>query len=63
MKKITITLSEKAEKYFNEVSYSLDDGSGKPATNSDVINHCLEELYDFEKMTEMQVTEYLKEYK
>lgn len=44
MKRITITLSEKAEKYFNEVAYSLDKGDGKIATNSEVVNYILESM-------------------
>jgi hypothetical protein len=51
-KRITVTLSDKAEKYFNEVAYSLDDGSGKVATYSDVLNHCLEELAVWEVLSD-----------
>ena len=50
-KKITITLSDKAEEYFNEVMYSLpknDDGTGM-CTQNQAINHVLEAAYDFEQ--------------
>lgn len=43
-KKITVILSDKAEKYFNEVAYSLDFGDGKVATNSQVVNYVIETL-------------------
>jgi len=49
MKKITITLSDEAEKFFNE--YSLpkeEDGMGK-CTQSDAINHALMNLKEFEE--------------
>lgn len=61
MKKLTVKLSPEAEKYFNDVAYSLDYGDGKGATNSQVINHCLEELALFEKHAGQSVTGYLKE--
>ena len=60
-KKITVTLSEKAGKYFNEVAYSLDYGDGKVVTKSQVINHCLEELAMFEEFAGESVTGWLKE--
>lgn len=62
MKRITVTLSDKAEKYFNEVAYSLDYGDGKVATQSQVISHCLEELALFEENAGQDVTGYLEEY-
>jgi hypothetical protein len=62
-KRITVFLSDRAEKYFAEVQYSLDipqaDGSIKTANQSQVITHCLEELALFEKITQDQVTNYL----
>lgn len=61
-KKITVTLSDEAEKYFNEVAYSLDKGDGKVATQSEVINHCLTELALFEENAGQDVTGWLKEY-
>lgn len=61
MKKITVTLSDKAEKYFNEVQYSLDYGDGKIATQSQVINHCLKELALFEEFSGTDVTGYIRE--
>lgn len=60
-KKITITLTDEAEEYFNEVQHSLDDGNGKVATQSQVINHCLMELSVFEVMTETDVTGYIRD--
>lgn len=59
MSKKTIILSKEAEEYFNEVAYSLDYGDGKVASNSQIINHCLEELALFEKYTNESVTGYL----
>lgn len=47
-KKITITLSARAEKYFNKVSSELDDGEGKSPSNSRIINESLEALVIFE---------------
>ena len=61
MKKITVTLSDKAEKYFNDVAYSLDNGDGKVATQSEVISHCLEELQMFEEASGQDVTGYLRD--
>ena len=61
MKRITVTLSDEAEKYFNEVQYSLDFGDGKVATQSQVISHCLEELALFEGASGLDVTGYLRE--
>lgn len=60
-KKITITLSKKAEEYFNQIDYSLDYGDGKIVTQSQVINHCLEELALFEEHAGQSLTGYLKE--
>lgn len=60
MKKITITLSDAAEKYFNEVKYSLDINGNIP-TDSEVINHCLENLSDFEQHEDRSVVDYLHE--
>lgn len=54
-KKITVTLSEKAEQYFNELMYSLTGKDDKPATQSECINESLEILADFEKLTENQL--------
>lgn len=59
-KKITVTLSEKSEKYFKEVAYSLDSGDGKVATNSDVINWALEILSDFEDNAGEDLLSWLK---
>ena len=60
MKKITVTLSDEAEKYFNEVQYSLDNGE-KVATQSEVINHCLIELAKFEEYAGQDVTGYIRD--
>lgn len=63
MKRLTIILSDKAEKYFNEVAYSLDYGDGKVATQSQVINHCMEELADFEEQIDQDVMGFLRDRK
>jgi len=58
MKKITITLSDEAEKVFNEIMYSLpkdpETGEGM-CTQSDAINYALinnEELIEFFEETD-----------
>jgi hypothetical protein len=55
-KKITVTLSDKAEQYFYERMYgdTKDDGA-TPCSQSECISHCLESLYDFEKATDNQL--------
>jgi hypothetical protein len=55
-KTIRITLSDEAEKQFNEIMYALpknEDGSGI-CTQSQAINHALIELAEFEKFTDGQ---------
>jgi len=64
MKKITVTLSDEAEKYFNEIMYSLpkeDDGSGM-CTQSEAINYALLYLKNFEDIEneEAEVIEKIK---
>lgn len=55
-KKITVTLSSKAEKYFNEVMYALPGKDGEGCcTQSEAINESLETLADFEKATDNQL--------
>lgn len=60
-KKITVTLSDKAERYFNELRYSLETDKG-PATISQCINESLETLADFEKVTENQLANWLDDF-
>lgn len=62
-KKITVVLSDKAAKYFNEVQYGLPKPNGEPgvATNSEVINYCLESLALFEENSGQDIIDYLKE--
>jgi hypothetical protein len=54
MKKITVTLSDEAEAYFNEILYSLPKPGteGDLCTQSDAINYALLSLQEFEKMFE-----------
>lgn len=59
MKRITVVLSPKAEKYLNELLYSLTGKDDKPATQSQCINESLETLSDFEKLTEDQLSNWL----
>jgi hypothetical protein len=61
-RKITIKLSEKAEKYFNEVIYSIDFGTGKEPTISDAVNYIIEILSDIEDCVGDPVT-FLGQYK
>lgn len=58
-KKITVTLSDKAEKYLNELMYSLTGKNDKPATQSECINESLETLAAFEKSTDDQLRNWL----
>ena len=54
MKKITVTLNDEAEAFFNEIMYSLakeEDGTGM-CTQSDAINYALLSLQEFEQMFE-----------
>lgn len=57
-KKITITLDDVAEKYFNEVMFSLDLPH-KTASQSDVISHILNEAAAFECITQDQLSNWL----
>lgn len=57
MKKITVTLSDKAEAYFDEIMYSLPkyaDGSGM-CTQSQAINYALVSLQAAEKKWEEEL--------
>ena len=60
-KKITVTLSDKAEAHFNEILYSLDGKDEKPVTQSGAINYALESLADFEKEMECDILTYLSD--
>lgn len=51
-KKITVTLSDKAEKYFHQVKATLDRGEGELLTYSEIISEILEVNADFEMLTE-----------
>lgn len=50
MKKITVTLTDKAEKYLNELLYSIDKGDGKVATLSEAVNYVFETLSCIEEI-------------
>jgi hypothetical protein len=60
-KKITVTLSATAEKQFAELDYSLDLPH-KKTTQSDIVNHCMEECRAFEEITGEQITAWLAEH-
>ena len=63
MKSIKITLSDKAEKVFNKIVYSLpknEDGTGI-CTQSQAINYALESIGEFEEKMDMDVYTYLSE--
>lgn len=63
-KKITITLSDKAEKYFNELMYSLPGKNGEGlCTQSEAINESLETLSDFEDITQNQLRNWIDAFK
>ena len=58
MKKITVTLNDEAEKFFNEIMYSLPkepDGTGM-CSQSDAINYALLSLQEFERIMEGDIT-------
>lgn len=60
--KITVTLTGKAEKMYNEIMYSLpenEDGSGM-CTQSQAVNYAFKELALFEQLSGGSVTEYAK---
>ena len=65
-KKITVTLSDKAEKYLAKLMYSLEvpnpkkEGETKQANQSDCINECLEILSDFEDVTDDQLVNWME---
>lgn len=64
MKKITITLSDKATNYFHDRMYSDTKADGAtPVNQSECISHCLEELQDFENETGNQVWGWLDDFK
>lgn len=54
-KKITITISDENEEYFNKLLYELDNGDGKVTTNSQVINDTLFYASVIEKLSEQQL--------
>ena len=54
MKRITVTLTDEAEKVFNEIMYSLPkekDGSGM-CTQSDAISYALNRMWSLEQTEE-----------
>lgn len=57
-KKITTSLSAIAESHFYELAYSLDLPH-KKTSQSDIVNHCIEECQAFEEITGDQITNYL----
>lgn len=57
-KKITVTISDLAEKQFNEIAYSLDLPH-KKASQSDFIDHALIECLLFEEITGDQITNFI----
>jgi len=54
MKKITVTLNDEAERFFNEIMYSLPKPGteGDLCTQSDAINHALISLSEMEDYIE-----------
>jgi hypothetical protein len=58
-KKMTVILDDVSEKHFAEVSYSLDLPHKSAASQSDVVNHCLQECKAFEDITGDQITNFL----
>ena len=63
MKKITVTLSDKAEKQFNEIMYSLpenEDGTGM-CTQSQAVNYAFECLAVFEEKMDCDVFNFLND--
>lgn len=62
-KKMTIELTEKATKFYNEVAYSLETPYGVRKTASFIISTLLEELSDFEDVMDINVTGFLEDLK
>jgi hypothetical protein len=65
MKKITITLSKKAEKVFNEIMYSLpkeQDGS-EMCKQSKAINYALESIGELETIVETDILYFIDDLK
>lgn len=60
-RKITVTLSDKAETYFNLVKATLDRGEGDLLTNSQIISEILEVNADFETLTEDSLCNWIDE--
>lgn len=56
-----ITLSQRAQKYFNKVKYELDDGDGCAISNSRAINDSLEAVAIFEYCTNDHLLGWLME--
>jgi len=62
-KKITVTLSDKATKYFYDRMYGdVKDDGVTPCSQSEAISHCLESLGEFEKVTDNQLEGWLADY-
>ena len=61
MKKVTITLTDKAEKYLNKLLYELEMPNGKTTTISDCINTTFEENADFEEAMDTNVCGFLED--
>ncbi len=55
-KKITITLNKKAEAHFSSLAAET---FSETTTDSDLINHCLGELYDFEHEMKQSVSSFI----
>jgi len=58
-KTLEVHLTGNALMQFAEVQYSLHVGD-EPATDSQVINHCLEEMYDFENVAGMAISDFIR---
>lgn len=58
---LKIKIDKENINYFNNLAYELDFANGKLPNDSEIINHCLQELRLFEELGGQSVTDYIKE--
>lgn len=62
MNKITVTLTDKADRYFALLAYGLTKEDGAtPANKSECINHVLEAMGRFEEVTDNDILNWLND--
>lgn len=58
---LKIKIDKENINYFNNLAYELDFANGKLPNDSEIVNHCLQELRLFEEFAGQSVTDYIKE--